>query len=388
MKLLNLCRVLMLTLGLFLLAGISLCWTGGTGFAQGSGPVEMIKRLNRASNVVRVGETLSFTIALTNHSAFSLTNVTLVDNYDNTTLAFVGAAPPPDQHNPAAATIIWDNVAAPPIPPGGSVVVTVRFIAEHPKATVVNYARAQDIIDSRGELVITATNSVTQEAVGGAAPVFKSLWPTNTIPIAGLPLTFTHRITNDGAATMTHLPLTDTYDPNFLEFNFAIPTPTITSPPGRLVWTDLTTYFGNIPPFETVIVTTVFTALTEVDATVNQASTEGAIDEYDNDLAGGAAQVPITIIESPTAAPTATPTQEPTPAPTSKPTRSRSDEATPTPAPTATATPFIAPTLTPTSFDFPDILPETGRTLPGQSFVWFCGLGLLAAGWYLVRRVT
>ena len=73
-----------------------------------------------------------------------------------------------------------------------------------------------------------------------------------------------HILTNDGAAFITFLPLTDTYDPAFLQFHFAVPTPTITSPPGLLVWADLTTYFGNITPFQTIVMTTVFTATAQV----------------------------------------------------------------------------------------------------------------------------
>src|SRR5690606_8709332 len=129
-----------------------------------------------------------------------------------------------------------------------------------------------------GAISQTAETSRTQEAVGGAAPVVKALFPANAAPQAGLPVTFTHLITNDGAAVMTRLPLTDTYDPAFWQFISAIPTPTIISPPGLLVWPDLTDNFGDIPPFGTVVVTTVFTATTEVLTTVNRASTEGARD--------------------------------------------------------------------------------------------------------------
>jgi hypothetical protein len=108
-------------------------------------------------------------------------------------------------------------------------------------------------------------------------------------------LTFTQVITNDGLAVMTVLPLTDTYDPNFLQFNFAVPPPDIVSP-GQLVWTDLTDIFGDLDPFQTIVITTVFTATTEVLNTTNQARVAGAMDEFNNILDEGRAQVGILII--------------------------------------------------------------------------------------------
>jgi hypothetical protein len=382
-------RVVLIATAIFLAAMVSLWQTQQISQAQ-SGDIVMTKVLDRPTNVVRVGEVLTFTITLTNESAFTLTSVTVVDNYDNTSLAFAGAIPPIDQHDPGAAVLTWTNVAVPPIPPGQTISLTVVFTAEHPKPAVVNFARAQDIIHSSGALSYTAETSQTQDAIGGSAPVFKTSWPTGTIPITGLPITFTHLITNDGAALMTFLPLTDTYDAVALQFNYAIPTPTIISPPGLLVWSNLasTTYFGPISPFQTIVVTTVFTAVTNVISAVNEASTEGAQDEYDNDMTGGQAQVPIIILP----APTDTPTPEPTPADTATPVPTNTpkprQEEQPAPAPTATATPIPFPTATATatSVPFPTVLPETGRSNAVNLALLLVGVGLLAAGWAFLAR--
>lgn len=370
---------LLLGVSFLLVVLFSLSQVRQVSLAQG-GDIDMVKVLNRSTNVVRVGEILTFTIALTNNSTFTLTNVTVVDNYDNTTLRFVNALPPEDRHDSGAAVITWSNVAVPEIPPGQGRSITVAFVAEHPRTTVVNAARAQDLVHSSGTLSQTAETSRTQEAVGGAAPVVKFLSPPGISPQPGLPVTFTHIITNDGAAVMTRLPLTDTYDPTFLEFNFAIPPPSITAPPGLLAWTDLTTTFGPIPADTAVVVTTVFTALTRVDNTVNQASTEGALDQYDNELTAGLAQIPITIIDD-------------TPTPTPAPDGGGEDEDDTAPIqPTATATPQI-PAPTPTVIiaaeqQFTDtvrFLPETGRVQTGWLLYFLLGGGLLTGGWYLFR---
>ncbi len=110
--------------------------------------------------------------------------------------------------------------------------------------------------------------------------------PLCWFPGSPLPTSFT----NDGAALMTHLPPTDTYNAVNLTIQLAIlPSPTLS--PGVLVWADLTT-FGDIPPFGTAV-TTVFTAAAQFNGSVNH-STAGAMN---NALAAGwFDEVPITII--------------------------------------------------------------------------------------------
>jgi hypothetical protein len=346
----------------------------------------LTKRLNKSSPVVRVGELISFTITLHNNANFTLTNVTLIDDYEHAVMAFAGALPVlPDVHTPTVGGLQWNNVAVPPIPMGETITFTVFFTVEHPETNpVVNVVRAQDVQSSQG--AISDSNAIDQidEATGGSAPVVKFMSPPTSTPQVGLPVTFTQIITNDGLAILTSLPLTDTYDPNFLEFNFAVPPPTITSP-GQLIWTDLTDVFGDLAPFQTVVVTTVFTATTEVVNTiVNQASTEGARDQFDNDLTGGQASAGITIIGS-------------APAPTRRVEDDDDDDDDDNDNETIPATPSIVVTVTPetaivtitpavsvtveaamtgqdilTGAQGPRYLPETGR------------LGNQPLGWWLV----
>lgn len=341
-------------------------------YSQAQGEVVLTKTLNRTGNVVRVGEVLSFTVILTNSAGFTLTQVRLVDQYDASVLGFAGATPPEDSHNPAAGLIVWNNVASPVnIAPDEVLTFTLFFTAEHPRTAVVNAVRAEDIIGTSG--AISDANDIEQgdEAVGGAAPVVKFLFPPGFIPEAGLPVTFTHIITNNGAALMTHLPLTDTYAPNFLQFNFALPfTPNIITPAGSLVWTDLASaaYFGPIPADTAVVITTVFTATTRVLNTVNRASTEGALDQYNNLLAPGAARVPITIIDdSPAPTPTDDSDDDDQPVATATP-------AQPTPGPTAIAT------IQAGEAETPRFLPETGSRQAEWSVLLLIGLLLLTLG--------
>ena len=377
---------LFIALGLLLLTLLSLMYVQRISRAQG-GSVTLNKSLNRASPIIRVGEVLSFTIALTNDAGFTLTNVTLVDNYNQNVLGFAGATPGPDSVDPATGTIIWTNVATPPIPPGQTLTFTVFFTAEHPQTAVVNAVRAQDITGTMGAISDTNATDQVDEAIGGQAPIDKEISPPGSTPQIGFPVTFTHLITNDGAAIMTQLPLTDTYDPAVLQFNFAIPTPTITNPPGLLVWTDLTTDFGDIPPFGTVVVTTVFTALASFNGDVNQASTAGARDQFDNDLAAGFDQVPITIIGDEDNNNNDSSDNEDKEDNTPVPTATTPILSTATPAATPTTEQNITSTAQVTDTLGVKYLPETGHRSGGSWLMLMEGFGLLALGWYLFKRL-
>ncbi len=405
MRIRPLLHVLSMAMGLVAITLTSLIFVQQISLAQGSA-ITMTKVLNKSSNTVRVGEVLSFTIALTNTSGFTFTNVTVIDDYDTSVLAFARAEPPQDTLDTGAGTITWLNVATPAIPPGGSFFITVVFTAEHPKPTVVNAARSQDLVLSSGAISDTANASETQESIGGSAPLLKSLLNTDS-PQVGDVMTFTHVISNDGLATLTRLPLSDTYNSLYLEFVSAVPTPTVMTPVGLLQWADLTNDFGDIPPFGTVVVTTVFVAKTDVLTTFNEASTAGAQDEYANDLAPGAALVPILIIGPDTADPTATPTPTATPFVESDDDDdddggAASGQATATPVATgiaaiATASPTVAAVeATATSAIGITTLPETGLgpstalssspSVPSQRQIFVVSFALLVFIWIIYRQ--
>lgn len=395
MKLRMLLRGLGVGLGLLLAMALSLGYVHQISRAQA--PVEMSKVLNKDGNVVRVGEVLIFTLALTNTENFTLTSVTLVDEYDETTLRLAGADFPWDSHDPGAGTIIWNNVVTPPIrtpgglPPGESISFSVVFTAVSPKPAVVNAIRAEALEREGQALTETVETSRTQEAIGGRLPVFKGIWPPGSTPQAGALVTFTHVITNDGAAAVLTLPLTDTYDATFLEFFSAVPTPTtvITTPPvGTLAWANLVDYYGPIAPFSTVVVTTVFTATARVVDTVNEARIEGARDEFNNDLGAWSAQVPITIIDS------ATPTTPKSPEGGGGDDDDDDDEnETGDTSPGAPATTPVIATATPVTASAPVTgtdsaplhLPETGSGTAVGGLAPLIGALLVLSGWYLKR---
>jgi hypothetical protein len=349
--------ILALALASFALAALGLVISTQSACAQAGDDIYVDKRLGRTNPVVHVGEYLTFTILIRNDTAFTVTTLPLSDMYNAAVLAYADAVPPPDAVDEGAGQIDWADLTTyfGDVLPGGQIVVVVGFIAEHPAPAVVNAAEVHDALGAGGALSGTTSVDDGADAVGGSSPVDKELL-AGLLPQVGHPLTFTVIITNDGFTTMTVVPLVDTYDPALLAFSYAVPPPDLVDAVGgTLTWTDLTVWTGDVPAHATISVTTVFTALAITDDTINRAEVTGASDWYGNDIAGGADQVPITVIG-------------PAPTPTATPKPKKKDQ----PAPTATATP-VAPTPTATATLVAPLLPETGRTDPAA------GRGLLVA---------
>lgn len=364
----------------FALVQILLSWQPA---AAQTAEIYVNKQLGRADPTVGVGEYLTFTIFIENRTNFTVTVLPLTDRFNNAVLGYVDATPAPDTVDVVNGQLDWADLTTTfgDLAPGQSVTVVVGFTAEHPAPVVVNEAEVHDAVNASGGLPSSGSQSGEGEAIGGAAPIDKSLLD-GVVPEMGLPLTFTIRITNDGFTTMTVVSLLEDYEPEYLRFLSAEPQPdSVDEVSGELRWSDLTDWFGDLSAHESVTVFVVFEALASIDVTNNRASTSGGKDWYDNDLDGGEDLVPIQIV-APNQA-TATPVATETPAPTATAGSSgggNTQQATATPFPTVTATPVI-----------PQTLPDTGippQERPLVSSRWLLVLVALLPilGWLWARR--
>ncbi len=335
--------------------------------AQGGGGIFVDKQLGRTSPLVHVGEYITFTIRIRNDASFTVQQLPLSDNFNTTVLAYVDASIAPDVVDEAGGHLEWNDLttAIGDMAIGQEVTLIVGFIAEHPQAAIVNAARVHDVVGSGGAISDTESIMDETESIGGSSPVDKQVW-AGVQPQVGKPITYTIVITNDSYTTMTVAPVVDAYNPSWMTFSFGIPSPDVTDVVnGRLIWNDLTLYFGDLAPHQVVSITTVFTPLIVITEATNRVEVAGARDWYDNALDGGADQVPIVIVENDT---TPVPTQAPTQAPES-PASSPAES-----APTPTLTPF--PTVTPA----PVLMPETGTAVGSMGWIWAVGFLLAAAG--------
>ncbi|MCR4406933.1 MAG: cohesin domain-containing protein [Anaerolineae bacterium] len=105
------------------------------------------------------------------------------------------------------------------------------------------------------------------------------------VPVGGT-VSFNVTLTNTGLTAITTLPLEDTYDPAYLDFQSASPAPDfVDEATGTLRWNNLAPAVGLVPG-QSVPVTLNFTALasTAGGVTVNTATSSGAVDDNGHSL--------------------------------------------------------------------------------------------------------
>ncbi|MCS6840749.1 MAG: hypothetical protein NZ699_14200 [Roseiflexus sp.] len=368
--------------------------------------MEISKRI-QGSDVIQVGQELTFTIRITNTGTISITTLPLIDEYESSILQLERTDPLSSTNIVTPETggglITWSDLTTDtvfgPLNPGQSIVITTVFRAIAPRVATVNRARIGAAVGFGGQEYTGEGRSSAGDAIGGQVIVRKEVL-TGTVAASGLPLTFTITISNDGAADLTRIPLRDTFDPTFLAFASAIPTPTVISTPvitqGILEWDNVLAGLGltRLRPREVITVTAVFTALRSVDAAfINRAEAIGVRDEFDDEVqAPRQAEVPIRIIPgpaeatrtpTPTATPTSSPPEEPQPRPTDVP---ATPTATPTPtvgAPTATATREAAGVAATPTVPAPATLPRAGGS---ESVLWLLAAMALAISVALALR--
>ena len=365
--------------------------------------MEISKRL-QGSDVIQVGQELTFTIRITNTGTISITTLPLIDEYESSILQLERTIPLSSTNIVTPATggglITWSDLTTDtvfgPLNPGQSIEIITVFRAIAPRVATVNRARIGAAVGFGGQEYAGDGRSSTGDAIGGQVIVRKEL-VTDTVAASGLPLTFTITISNDGAADLTRIPLRDTFDLTYLQFASAVPMPTFISTAaiteGVLEWDNVLTGLGltRLRPGEIITVTTVFTALRSVEAAfINRAEAPGVRDEFNDEVpAPRQAEVPIRIIPGPgEATPTSTPTPSPIPREEPQP-RDTPVPATPTATPTptventATATPEVAGIAATPTVAAPATLPRTGGS---DHLLWAMIAALLPAGAALALR--
>jgi hypothetical protein len=304
---------------LLFLCAIALFWSKP---AQAQGPGDMDLRIEKTlqgSEVVQVGQILTFKIVIENTGTVSITHIEAEDNFVESIVSPSGTGPfakpdDPPLSEPAGTfdgvnTIVWDDLVESlpggALAPGEQIEIFVHLRAIHPSQQLqkVNEARIREAIayDLRKELDIR--DDVPGDVRGSNAPVTKKVANVGDI-VVGTPVTFTIEIRNGGLSPIRNLPLSDEFNPSVLEFVQAVPPADLADTTnGLLKWDDLLVTLGReqLGPGETIKVVTVYRARRATDLSVNKAKVDMAQDEYGNTLAPDDSNVPIRIIPANTA---------------------------------------------------------------------------------------
>jgi hypothetical protein len=363
--------------------------------------LEIIKTL-QGSDLVQVGEYLTFTIRIRNTGSVTITTLPLIDEYDPAVLQ-----PALDQFQPAASSssagrIDWSDLTDLPgfgdLPPNEEFVVTTVFRAIGISNEVINRARVEAAVGAGGAGGEPTEGRDTGAVEGGRVVVTKALISNLVRPEAPV-ISFTISIRNEGAADLVNVPITDQYDPAYIRFEGSNPAPSSHDPStGTIRWSNILSSFGvdRLRPGEVLTATTSFAVLAPIDdLVVNRANASDVRDEFGNAVqAPRQADVRIRVIAgvAPTITPQpAAPRERNTATPTSSTATSTAFVLTPT-VQVSEATPadLVATPVDTTpqaTSNTPAVLPATGRSSSDAGWLLLLSLACFGAAVAARRRL-
>jgi hypothetical protein len=359
-----------------------------------------ITKTLEGSDLVMVGEYLTFTVRIRNTGSVTITTLPLIDEYDPAVLQPAIARFDPAPSTAAPGRLDWSDLTDLPsfgdLPPGDEFVVLTVFRAIGISDEVINRARVEAAIGSGGESGAPTEDQGGGEIEGGRVIVTKAL--VSDLVRADAPaISFDITIRNEGAADLVTVPIDDTFDPAYLRFLSAVPPPdsqTATS----LRWNNILAGLGiaRLRPGEVVTATTTFALLAPInDLVVNRVGATGVSDEFGNQVeAPRQADVRIRVIGAGQIQPTEAPRERRTSTPTATATVAVLTPAAPTAqadltaiASTAEATATTAETApTQVAANAPATLPATGRADELSTTLLILGLALVGLALLTRRR--
>ena len=188
-----------------------------------------------------VGDTITFSLTVTNTGELTLTTVPLVDRFDPLDLEFVSASP--TAPTVAAGRLFWGHIGA--IDPGRSRTVTVNFRALRSTGGATKTNTVCSTPSTAVSTLAEQCDDAPYVVVGSGYTIRKVRRTPPALPdTLGGRVVFDIVVSNIGEVALTTVPLTDTYDASVLEFVTATPISPTTSGGGSLAWT----HIGAIAP--------------------------------------------------------------------------------------------------------------------------------------------
>jgi hypothetical protein len=337
--------------------------------APAAGPAQTvslaISKTLLGSDVVQVGQYLTFTIQITNTGASVVTDLPLLDEYETSILQPAPERTTPPPTSSAPGVLRWADLTSifGDLEPGRSVAVTAVFRAIRIDDEVINRARVETGLGSGGGGGVPFEDEAGGAVEGGRVIVEKTL-VESFIDLDDPVVSFTLSLRNEGFTDIVRAPLVDTYRADLLRFIEASVPPDRHDPAtGELRWNNLLAGLGvaRLRPQESVSFTTVYRVTGPVeDAVVNSFDAIDVEDEFGNRVASPRrAEVRIRVA-GPGGEATPTPEEERRPRRTPTPTA---------PAPTveATTTPSATPAPAETTPGDAGATPAPAETTPGDA---------------------
>jgi Domain of unknown function DUF11 len=236
---------------------------------QAAGLQLAITKTLEGSDLIQVGQYLTFTVRIRNTGSIVITTLPLIDEYDPTVLQPARFDPAPSSSS--SGRLDWADLTALPgfgdLPPGGEFVVTTVFRAIRISGEVINRARVEAAVGAGGQGGAPTEGGDSGAVQGGSVTVEKTLSP-QPIRADAPALTWVITVRNDGFADLVSVPVEDDFDPTYLRYLSASPPADRYDPAsGLLSWDNLigATGLPRLRPGEVTTATVTFAVLGPID---------------------------------------------------------------------------------------------------------------------------
>ncbi|MBI5775272.1 MAG: DUF11 domain-containing protein, partial [Verrucomicrobia bacterium] len=260
--------------------------SAGASIPAATPSVSVVKTLSSpTSGQASVGDTITYNIQVANNGNSTLTNLVVTDTY-HSGLQFTNATPSPSTTNTGTRTLTWTNLGT--FPPGHLTNITVNFTGTNSAAPATNSATGAATGATNSS---TVNVTITQPQL----TIIKSLLNPTSGPVSiGSNITFRIFVTNSGSATITSLPLQDTFSAAYFQYTNATTTPDGVGA-GSLFWADLTGA-GSLAPGGAITIDVTFLVVGAGSPANNTAFADFAVDSNGNTVPTATSTVGVTTL--------------------------------------------------------------------------------------------
>ncbi len=264
--------------------------------------VQIQKTLSEpADGTAIVGDTVQYTVIVTNLGNTNLVTIPIADTYDTSYLSFVSATITPDD-NTNDGTLNWSDFGS-DLAPNESTSAVLTFTAAAGTQSLanqqtINRVTVSGATDQNGKVADSDQDEAPVEISNPSVEVTKTLLqPSNSVAVVGETVQFQIVVHNTGDTTLDTVPLDDSYYADYLTFDSATPSVTSSSA-GSLHWDNV----GPIAAGASKTITVDFTAKAVTDSladkqTKNRATVTDATDENGDQVSDGPSSAPVRITE-------------------------------------------------------------------------------------------
>lgn len=194
--------------------------------------------ISPTGRAARVGENIQFTISVVNTGDVDLVVVPVVDSYDTNYIQYVSSVPP-SVDNVNDGVINWTNIGPIAAFSSGTITATFTAIRSSFSELLTNVAITAPSTPTNVPGVPPQTNDAPYDISQPGYTLLKTVVSPAMPTEIGETIVFNLSVVNTGDVALATVPLTDTYDTNYLSYISSVPASDDNTDDGAINWSNV-----------------------------------------------------------------------------------------------------------------------------------------------------